>query len=73
MIDWSKWKSNVDGAIALLEEGGNSRDGTLHMQTGRPYKPWSISTINALRRRGYKVEALCRDVFVLHPKTGESK
>ena len=72
MIDWNTWKPNVDGAIAMLSDGGNSHDGTLYMETGT-YKPWSMSTINALRRRGYKVDTLSQSTFQLHPKTGETK
>ena len=71
MIDWNKWKANVDGALALLAEGGNGHDGKLYMEVG-VYKPWSMPTINALRRRGYRVDTLCERVFLLHPK-GESK
>ena len=71
MIDWKKWKPNVDGAIAMLSEGGNENNGNLYMETGT-YKPWSMPTINALRRRGYRVDTLAPNVFLLHNK-GESK
>jgi hypothetical protein len=67
MIDWNKWKPTVDGAIALLAEGGNGHDGNLYMEVGT-YKPWSMPTINALRRRGYRVDTLAPCVFLLHPK-----
>jgi len=67
MIDWEKWKPNVDGALAILAHGGNGYDGNLYMETG-PYKPWSMPTINALKRRGYRVDTLAPSVFLLHPK-----
>ena len=67
MIDWKKWKPNVDGAIAMLSEGGNENNGNLYMETGT-YKPWSMPTINALRRRGYRVDTLAPNVFLLHNK-----
>lgn len=71
MIDWKNWRPNVDGALALLAEGGNSDNGTLTMETG-VCKPWSVATIRALRRRGYRVDNLTTGVFLLHKK-GESK
>ena len=71
MIDWSKWKPNVDGALAMLAHGGNEHDGNLYMETGT-CKPWSASTINALKRRGYRVDNLGPAVFLLHPKQGET-
>jgi hypothetical protein len=67
MIDWNKWKPNVDGAIAMLAHGGNQDDGNLYMETGS-YKPWSAATINALKRRGYRVDTIAPSVFLLHAK-----
>ena len=65
-------KMNVDCALSLLAEGGNSSDGTLYMETGK-YKPWSMPVIAALRRRGYRIEPIVPGVFRLYPKqsTGE--
>jgi hypothetical protein len=68
-IDWTKFKPTTEWAIKLLEAGGNSSDesGRLYMETG-PCKPWSSPVIAALRRRGYRVDELCRGVFLAHPK-----
>jgi hypothetical protein len=67
MIDWNKWKPNVEGALAMLAQGGNGNDGNLYMEVGR-YKPWSMPTINALKRRGYHIDTLAPCVFLLHKK-----
>lgn len=60
---------NTEYALKLLAQGGNSSsgDGTLYMETGK-YKPWSMPVISALRRRGYRVDKLLDNVFLLHPK-----
>lgn len=62
-------KMNVDYALRLLAQGGNESNGSgcLYMETGQ-YKPWSMSVIGALRRRGYQVQKLGSAVFLLHPK-----
>ena len=57
----------VKDAIRLLEQGGNSDSGCLYMETGM-YKPFMPPTINALRKRGYRVQDLSPSVFLLHPK-----
>lgn len=59
----------INDALRLLAQGGNqsSGNGCLYMETGL-YKPWSFSTIAALRRRGYRVDDLCPGVFLLHPQ-----
>ena len=66
-IDWTQFKPTTEWAIRLLEAGGNDHMGCLYMEAGL-YKPWSAPVIAALRRRGYKVETLCPNVFLLHPK-----
>ena len=67
-IDWTQFKPTTEWAIKLLEAGGNEHNnGCLYMETG-VCKPWSAPVIAALRRRGYKVETLCPNVFLLHPK-----
>lgn len=61
-------KMNTEFALRLLAEGGNASNGSgcLYMETGL-YKPWSMPVINALRRRGYRVDTLAPGVFLLHP------
>lgn len=67
----SEQKMNVAFALQLLAQGGNGWDGkgALYMEVGR-YKPWSMPVINALRRRGYRVDGIdmSRTEFLLHPK-----
>ena len=66
MIDWNQWKPTVQWAELMIEEDDLER-GYLRMETGL-YKPWSVSTINALRRRGYRVEQKCSGVYYAYPK-----
>lgn len=63
---------NTEYALKLLAQGGNESNGNgcLYMETGK-YKPWSTPVISALRRRGYRVDTLARNVFLLHPKSAD--
>jgi hypothetical protein len=59
----------VDLVLLIMAEGGNC-DGTgkMRVEVG-PCKPFSMSTINTLRRRGYKVtEEIPGQFFYAYPK-----
>ena len=66
MIDWTKWKPTVAWAERMIKEDDWGR-GYLYMETGL-MKPWSVATINALLRRGYRVEKQCDGVYYAYPK-----
>jgi hypothetical protein len=67
-MDWNKWKPTTEWAIQMLATGGNDdKTGCLYMETG-PCKPWSTPVILALRRRGYRVDEIGRNVYLAHPK-----
>lgn len=68
MIDWSKWKPTVQCAELMIKEDDWER-GYLRMETGL-MKPWSVATVNALRRRGYRVEKKCEGVYFVWAKEG---
>ena len=65
-------KMDTEYALKLLAEGGNQGNGSgcLYMETGQ-YKPWSMPVILALKRRGYRVDTLAPQVFLLFPKTSQ--
>jgi hypothetical protein len=64
-------KMNTEFALKLLADGGNqSFDGCLYMEVGQ-YKPWSMPVIGALKRRGYRVDKIGQQTFLLYPKTSQ--
>lgn len=61
-------KMDTQYALKMLAAGGNERNGCLYMEVGR-YKPWSMPVINALKRRGYRVDTIAPQVYLLFPLT----
>jgi len=65
-------KMNTEFALKLLADGGNesANTGRLYMEVGQ-YKPWSMPVIGALKRRGYRVDKIGQQTFLLYPKTSQ--
>ena len=56
--------THLEASLAQCEAEGNSYR---YVETGK-YKPYSVSTVAAAKRRGYKVEKQCDGVYYVYPK-----